>query len=82
MRPTVSRWPRNVGPSRRGMAYQGMPRARPSSSKAKGQGIRLVSSAKRDFDDLQRGARRQAKVVIEEQVKSEKMIMYVEAKRR
>lgn len=50
--------------------------------KAKGHGIWLVSSARRDFGALQRGARRQAKVVIEEQVKDEHMIMYVEAKGR
>ncbi len=51
-------------------------------AKAKGRGIWVVSSAKREFDGLRRGARRHAKVVIEEQVKDEHLIMYVEAKRR
>jgi hypothetical protein len=50
--------------------------------KTKGRGLWLVSSAKRDFDHLHRGARRQAKIVIKEQVADEHMIMYVEPKRR
>jgi hypothetical protein len=50
--------------------------------KAKGQGIWLVSSTRHEFDNMRRGVRRQAKVVIEEHVAHEHVIMYVEAERR
>jgi hypothetical protein len=44
------------------------------------QGLWLVSSAKRDFDTLKRGAERTTDVVISEQIADEHLIMYVEPK--
>jgi hypothetical protein len=51
-------------------------------AKAKGRGLWLVSSSRREFGNMRRGVRRQAKVLIEEQVANEHIIMYVEPKRR
>ncbi len=44
------------------------------------QGIWLVSSARRDFDNLKAGAQRGTTIVIQEQVETEHLIMYVEPK--
>ena len=44
------------------------------------QGIWLVSSARREFDNLKRGAERGTTIVIQEQVETEHLIMYVEPK--
>ncbi len=51
-------------------------------AKAKGHGIWIVTSARREFDQLRRGARRSAKIVIEEEIGNEQLIMYAEAKSR
>ncbi len=44
------------------------------------QGIWLVSSARREFDNLKRGAERGTTIVIQEQIENEHLIMYVEPK--
>lgn len=44
------------------------------------QGLWLVSSARRDFDALKRGAKRGTTIVIQEQIEDEHLIMYVEPK--
>jgi len=44
------------------------------------QGIWLVSSARREFDNLRRGAERGTTIVIQEQIANEHLIMYVEPK--
>jgi hypothetical protein len=49
--------------------------------KAKGeQGLWLVSSGRRHFDDMRRGANRKVTVVIDEKIANEHVIMYVEPK--
>lgn len=54
----------------------------PQLRRSGGEGLWLVSSSRRHFESMRRGVRRQAKVVVEERIANEHVIMYVEPKRR
>ena len=48
--------------------------------RSNGEGLWLVSSSRREFENMRRGVQRQVTVVVEEQVADEHVIMYVKPK--